>query len=148
MLATPPAAYAQRVVSQPQQVISVSRGASALLVNPTPIVRMTIGDPAVADANVVSPTEAVINGKTLGSTTLLVWDNSGSPRIYSVEVTADAQAIQRFIKGVMADENMEVSSSGNTVTLSGGVRAAVSASRAGGMARASGGAVMDDQRAE
>ncbi len=144
MLALVPAAHAQRVVSQPQQVISVSRGASALLVNPTPIVRMTIGDPAVADANVVSPTEAVINGKTLGSTTLLVWDNSGSPRIYSVEVTADAQAIQRFIKGVMPDENIEVSSSGNTVTLSGTVRDAVSATRAVEIARTSGATVIEN----
>ena len=143
-LALVPAAHAQRVVSQPQQVISVSRGASALLVNPTPIVRMTIGDPAVADANVVSPTEAVINGKALGSTTLLVWDNSGSPRIYSVEVTADAQAIQRFIKGVMPDENIEVSSSGNTVTLSGTVRDAVSATRAVEIARTSGATVIEN----
>ena len=144
MLALVPAAHAQRVVSQPQQVISVSRGASALLVNPTPILRMTIGDPAVADANVVSPTEAVINGKALGSTTLLVWDNSGSPRIYSVEVTADAQAIQRFIKGVMPDENIEVSSSGNTVTLSGTVRDAVSATRAVEIARTSGATVIEN----
>ena len=144
MLVLVPAAHAQRVVSQPQQVISVSRGASALLVNPTAIVRMTIGDPAIADANVVSPTEAVINGKTLGSTTLLVWDNSGSPRIYSVEVTADAQAIQRFIKGVMPDENIEVSSSGNTVTLSGTVRDAVSATRAVEIARTSGATVIEN----
>ena len=144
LLAGAPAVHAQRVVSQPQQVISVSRGASALLVNPTPIVRMTIGDPAIADANVVSPTEAVINGKALGSTTLLVWDNSGSPRIYSVEVTADAQAIQRFIKGVMPDENIEVSSSGNTVTLSGTVRDAVSATRAVEIARTSGATVIEN----
>jgi pilus assembly protein CpaC len=144
LAAVAPAAAAQRVVSQPQQVISVSRGASALLVNPTAIVRMTIGDPAVADANVVSPTEAVINGKALGSTTLLVWDNSGTPRIYSVEVTADAQAIQRFIKGVMPDENIEVSSSGNTVTLSGTVRDAVSATRAVEIAKTSGATVIEN----
>lgn len=137
-------AAAQRVVSQPQQVISVSRGASALLVNPTPILRMTIGDPAVADANIVSPTEAVINGKTLGSTTLLVWDGSVSPRIYSVEVTADAQAIQRFIKGVMPEENIEVSSSGNTVTLSGTVKDAVSATRAVQIAQTSGATVIEN----
>ena len=144
MAAAAPSAAAQRVVSQPQQVISVSRGASALLVNPTPILRMTIGDPAVADANVVSPTEAVINGKTLGSTTLLVWDNSATPRIYSVEVTADAQAIQRFIKGVMPDENIEVVSSGNTVTLSGTVKDAVSAARAVEIARTSGATVIEN----
>jgi pilus assembly protein CpaC len=143
-LALTPAAHAQRVVSQPQQVISVSRGASALLVNPSAIVRMTIGDPAIADANVVSPTEAVINGKALGSTTLLVWDNAATPRIYSVEVTADAQAIQRFLKGVMPDENIEVSSSGNTVTLSGMVKDAVSATRAVEIARTSGATVIEN----
>ena len=68
-LATPSALEAQRVVSQPQQIISVSKGASALLVNPVAIVRVTIGDPAIANASVVSPTEVLINGATLGSTT-------------------------------------------------------------------------------
>jgi pilus assembly protein CpaC len=140
----PVSAHAQRVVSQPQQVISVSRGASALLVNPSNIVRITIGDPAVADANVVSPTEVVVNGKTLGSTTLLVWDNTASPKIYSVEVTADAAAIQRFIRAVMPDENIEVSSSGNTVTLSGTVKDAVSATRAVEIAKTSGATVIEN----
>jgi pilus assembly protein CpaC len=135
---------AQRVVSQPQQVITVGRGASALLVNPTPIVRMTIGDPAIADASVVSPTEAVINGKTLGTTTLLLWDSGPSPRVYSIEVTTDAPSLQRLIKSVMPDEDIQVSSSGNTVTLSGAVKTAVSATRAAELAATTGATVIDN----
>ena len=38
------------------------------------------------------------NGKGLGTTTLFVWDNSGQVRVYSVEVTADAPGLERFLK--------------------------------------------------
>ena len=57
-------AEAQRVVRAPEQVVSVSKGASALVVNTTAIQRFSIGDPAVAEAVVVSPTEVLVNGKT------------------------------------------------------------------------------------
>jgi len=71
-------AQAQRVVRAPEQVVSVSKGASALLVNTTAIQRFSIGDPTVAEAVVVSPTEVLINGKTLGTTSLFLWDNAAA----------------------------------------------------------------------
>ena len=137
-------ALAQRVISQPQQIISVSKGASALLQNGTAIIRVTVGDPNIADALVVSPTEAVINGKTLGSTTLLVWDNQTQPRIYSVEVTADAPALQRYLKALLPDENITVTSTGNTVTLNGTVKDPFTAQRAVDVAATSGATVIDN----
>ena len=143
-LAVPSALEAQRIVSQPQQIISVSKGASALLVNPVAIVRVTIGDPAIANASVVSPTEVLINGAALGSTTLLVWDNAGTPRVYSVEVTADAPALQRYIKALLPDEEILVTSSGNTVTLSGAVKSQISAFRAVQLANTTGATVIDN----
>jgi pilus assembly protein CpaC len=139
-----PSLHAQRILTQPQQVISVSKGASALLQNGTSIIRITVGDPSIADALVVSPTEAVINGKGLGSTTLLVWDNQTQPRIYSVEVTADAPALQRYIKALLPDENITVSSSGNTVTLNGSVKDPFTAARAVKLAETSGATVIDN----
>ena len=142
-LSASPAA-AQRVISQPQQIISVSKGASALLQNGTAIIRVTVGDPNIADALVVSPTEAVINGKTLGSTTLLVWDNQTQPRIYSVEVTADAPALQRYLKALLPDENITVTSTGNTVTLNGTVKDPFTAQRAVDVAATSGATVIDN----
>jgi len=113
---------AQRVVTQAERVVSITRGGSALLVNPVPIARFSVGDPGVAEATVVSPTEVILNGKGLGTTTLFVWDNSSQVRVYSVEVTADAPGLERYLRSLMPDEDIQVSASGNSVTLSGTVK--------------------------
>jgi pilus assembly protein CpaC len=137
-------AEGQRVVRSPEQVVSVSKGASALLVNPTPIQRFSIGDPAVAEAVVVSPTEVLINGKTLGTTSLFLWDNSGAIKLYSVEVTADAPGLQRYLSSVLVGESIDVMASGNVVTLSGQVRDASVANRAVEIAKGSGATIVDN----
>jgi pilus assembly protein CpaC len=137
-------ATAQRVVRAPEQVVSVSKGASALLVNTTPIQRFSIGDPAVAEAVVVSPTEILINGKTLGTTSLFLWDNTGAIKLYSVEVTADAPGLQRYLSSVLTGERIDVIASGNVVTLSGTVRDASVANRAVEIAKGSGATIVDN----
>jgi pilus assembly protein CpaC len=140
----PSVAWAQRVVSQVERVISVSRGSSALLINPVPLSRFSVGDPNVAEATVLSPTEVLINGKSLGTTTLLIWDNSGQVRVNSVEVTADAPGLQRFLKQLMPDEDIQVSASGNAVTISGRVKDPNSVARAVDVAKASGATIIDN----
>jgi pilus assembly protein CpaC len=137
-------AQAQRVVRAPEQVVSVSKGASALLVNTTAIQRFSIGDPAVAEAVVVSPTEILINGKTLGTTSLFLWDNTGAIKLYSIEVTADAPGLQRYLTSVLAGEKIDVIASGNVVTLSGTVRDASVANRAVEIAKGSGATIVDN----
>ena len=134
----------QRVVQQAERVISVSKGASALMVNPVPIARFSVGDPQVGEVTVVSPTEVIINGKELGTTTLFVWDNSGQVRVYSVEVTADAPGLERFLRGLMPDEDIQVAASRNTVTLSGTVKDPNSVSRAVQIAQGTGATVVDN----
>ncbi len=140
----PGAAHAQRVVSKAERVISVSKGASALLINPVPISRFSVGDPGVAEAVVLSPTEVLINGKALGTTTLLIWDQGGEVKVNSVEVTADAPGLQRFIKQLMPDEDIAVSASGNTVTLSGNAKDPNSVDRAVDIAKGTGATVIDN----
>ena len=144
MALLPAAGWAQRVVTQAERVISVSKGNSALLINPVPISRFSVGDPAVAEATVLSPTEVLINGKGLGTTTLLIWDNSGQVKVNSVEVTADAPGLQRFLKQLMPDEDIQVSASGNTVTVSGTVKDPNSVARALDMAKGTGATVIDN----
>jgi len=144
LLAGGSSAQAQRVVRAPEQVVSVSKGASALLVNTTAIQRFSIGDPAVAEAVVVSPTEILINGKTLGTTSLFLWDNTGNIKLYSVEVTADAPGLQRYLSSVLQGEKIDVIASGNTVTLTGQVRDASVANRAVEIAKGSGATIVDN----
>jgi pilus assembly protein CpaC len=137
-------AKAQRVVRAPEQVVSVSKGASALLVNTTAIQRFSIGDPTVAEAVVVSPTEILINGKALGTTSLFLWDNTGQIKLYSVEVTADAPGLQRYLSSVLQGERIDVIASGNVVTLTGQVRDASVANRAVEIAKGSGATIVDN----
>jgi len=144
LLWLPATASAQRVIRDPEQVMSVSKGASLLIVNQTPIQRFSMGDPGVAQAVVVSPTEILVNGKTLGTTSLVLWDTSGLPKLYSVEVTADAPGLERYLKALMPAESISVSASGNSVTLSGNVRDPNSVGRAVEVAKSTGAVIVDN----
>ena len=112
---------AQQVVSGARQVLTVSMGESTLLKYGGALQRFSIGDPVIADVVAVSPGELLITGKKLGSTSLLVWDPSGQVVIYSVEVTADAPALERYLNGLFPGSQISVAASGNTVALSGRV---------------------------
>jgi pilus assembly protein CpaC len=140
----PGGAEAQQVVTQAERVIAVSKGSSALMVNPTPIARFSVGEPDIAEVTILSPTEVIINGKALGTTTLFVWDNQGQVRVYSVEVTADAPGLERFLRSLMPDEDINVSASRNAITLSGTVKDPNSVARAVQMAQTTGATVIDN----
>jgi len=137
-------AQGQRVVTQAERVVSITKGGSALLVNPVPIARFSVGDPGVAEATVVSPTEVILNGKGLGTTTLFVWDNSSQVRVYSVEVTADAPGLERYLRSLMPDEDIQVTASGNSITLSGAVKDPNTVARATQIAEGTGARVIDN----
>ncbi len=137
-------ARGQQVITKAERVVSVSKGGSALLVNTVPIQRFSVGDPAIAEVAVVSPTEVILNGKGLGTTTLFIWDNTAQVRVYSVEVTADAPGLERYLRSLMPDEDIQVSSSGNSITLSGQVKDPNTVARAVQIAQTTGATVIDN----
>ena len=112
---------AQQIVTGARQVMTVSMGESKLLTYGGALQRFSVGDPVIADAVAVSPSELLITGKKLGTTSLLVWDPRGQVQIFSVEVTADAPALERYLSGLFPDAAISVVASGNTVALSGRV---------------------------
>ena len=136
-------APAQQVVSGAQQVVTVATGESALLRYEGALQRFSIGDPVVGDAVAVSPSELLITGKKLGTTSLLVWDPSGRVRLYSVQVTADAPGLERYLKSLFPNADIAVSASGNTVTLSGRVARASISRQAVEIAKGTGATVVD-----
>ena len=135
---------AQRIFEKPEKVLTISKGASLLLENDAAIQRFSIGEPGVAEATVLSPREVMISGKEIGVTTLLVWGADGQPKLYSVEVTADAAGLERYLKEVLPNQDVTVSASGNTVTLSGQVRDPSAAARAVEIVKGSGAVVIDN----
>lgn len=135
---------AQRIFEKPEKVLTLSKGASLLLATDGAIQRFSIGEPGVAEATVLSPREVLLSGKEIGVTTLLLWGADNIPKLYSVEVTADAQGLERYLKQVLPNQEVSVSATGNTVTLSGQVRDPSAAARAVEIAKGSGAVVIDN----
>lgn len=144
LVVAPQTALAQRIVTVPQRIVTISKGASALIVNPTPIQRFSVGDPAVAEPVVVSPTELLVNAKALGGTSLFVWDSDKTQTMYSIEVRPDAENLQRYLDALFPGDSIRVSGSGNAITLSGRVRDASAADRAVEIAKGVGGTIIDN----
>ena len=137
----PVAAAAQAIATD---ALSVARGQSAIVTSPAQVARVSIGDPEIADAIVVSPREVLVNGRALGSTTLILWDAAGNRRFYSIEVTADAPALQRQIRALFPNEPITITASGNTVVVSGRVSDAGIARRVQEIVAASGATVVQN----
>ncbi|MDX1566242.1 MAG: pilus assembly protein N-terminal domain-containing protein [Longimicrobiales bacterium] len=137
-------ASAQEFITEPEGSVSLARGTSAVLVSPVEFDRISMADPEVAEAVVMSPSEVLINGRTLGTTTFVVWDTLGVRRIYGVEVTVDAAALERHLTTLFPDEDIEVTAQGNTLILSGRVSSAFVARRALELAEGSGAVLINN----
>lgn len=137
-------ASAQQFITEPEGAVTLARGTSAVLVSPVEFTRVSMADPEIAEAVVISPTEVLINGRTLGTTTFVVWDTTGERHIYGVEVTADAAALERSLTTLFPDEDITVTARGNTLILSGPVSSAFVARRALELAEGTGAVLIDN----
>jgi pilus assembly protein CpaC len=103
------------------EVLRLAAGESYLITRSAPLTKVSIADPGVADVVVVSANELVVNGKVPGTTSLILWDNAGGRAHFSVRVAADAANLQEDLRRMFPGEPIAVSSSGNTVVLTGAV---------------------------
>jgi pilus assembly protein CpaC len=138
-------AFAQR--GEQDTVLVLGKGRSVLIATRTAVQRVSVGNPDVADAAVVSQREVVVNAKDLGTTTVIVWTTGAPPIFYSVEVTADVLTLERDLRDMFPRDSITVITRGKTVILSGRVRTAEAAARAVEVAAASGFAVLDNMSA-
>jgi pilus assembly protein CpaC len=96
-------------------------GRSTVVSIGTPIARVSLTSPDVADALVTAPTELLINGKTPGTISMFVWDRAGAIRRYEIIVQRDLARLQEQMKQLFPTENIEVQSNGRSIVLSGTV---------------------------
>ena len=143
-LAMPRELIGQHILSDPEGVITLAQGTSALIDYPGELTRVSVTNPGVAEAVVMSPTEVLINGLGLGTTSLFLWDAAGARRLYSVEVTADVATLQRYLDLLYPEQNISATAQGNTVILSGSVDEAHMAQKANELALNTGAQVLDN----
>lgn len=70
-------------------VVPVEVGTHKLMREVAGIKRVAVGDPAIADVNVINGREILVTGKKLGLTSLMVWTKAGAaPKEYRIKVDA------------------------------------------------------------
>jgi len=94
----------------------------SLLINTTErLKRISVTDPTVADALVVTPTQVLVNGLNPGEVSLLIWDELERSRSFDLRVDVDITAATEEMHRLFPDEQINVTPSRNAIVLSGHV---------------------------
>lgn len=141
-----PAAAAQGAMHQDSaNELSVAIGKSVLVDCARPVQRVAIGLGDVAEADAISPTEIMVQGKTAGETSLIIWDTSGGRQFFNVSVRASATAaneslesVRRELRAEFPGQSLKVSLEGTSVFLRGTVKDLASSDRAAKIAAMAG----------
>ena len=116
---------AQEPVTQPGvEQLTVSAGKSLLMDTPINIERVFLANPATADAVAVSARSVMINGKAPGDTTLVIWLDDGSRRIYDLKVPPNRSRIEAALEQLQHEfgSDVQLTADATSVYLTGTVK--------------------------
>jgi pilus assembly protein CpaC len=116
--------------------LRVMVGKSLLINTSERLKRVSVTDPAVADIDVVTPTQVLVHGRSAGEVSLLIWDELERSRSFDLRVDVDVTAAAEEEKSVFPDEQITVTPSRSAIVLSGHVSDETVAQRAGKIAEA------------
>ncbi|MEW6235491.1 MAG: type II and III secretion system protein family protein [Candidatus Omnitrophota bacterium] len=103
---------------------------SSLVKLKTPVDRVSIVAPEIADVNIVDPKQILITAASVGETSLLLWTKDGQTRAIDVKVVWNTKAIQDAIQAILPDEAIEVVSMEGGAALKGEAHSLDAADRA------------------
>lgn len=119
------------------QTLQLVAGKSTLLPVPHDIVRVSVGNPDVADVVLTHPREVYMLGKKSGQTNLMLWGKGTVTRLHDVAVSADTEMLRaKLLEWVPGVDELKVESLGEHLLVSGLAQDAVKVQRAIRMAEA------------
>lgn len=97
-------------------------GKSMLIRLPMTVTRMSVGNPVVADVNLLNPKELYLLGKEIGSTNLIVWYKDGGTTLTDINVNIDTVSLESRLRELMPGEkDIRVSTAADSIVLQGRV---------------------------
>ena len=136
-LAQAPAQAPQVIQDGPVTRVILTAGRSMVLPTEFNVTRIAITNPAVADATVVAPREILIDGKTAGTISLIIWGDAQRTQ-YDLVVEQPVASLQQQLQALFPGEGIQVSVSDNATILSGSVSSTNVMLRAAEIAQAAG----------
>jgi pilus assembly protein CpaC len=105
-------------------------GRSLVIDSPQPLKRVSVTDPAIASATVISPRQVLLHGHQPGTVTLILWDEAESTRSFDLSVERDLEPLRMALRQALPGETIVVSQSRGSILLSGQVSSKAAAEQA------------------
>lgn len=99
--------------------VKVSVGKGTIITLKEPSKRISLSNPDIADLNLISPKEILINGKKVGSTNLIVWDTMGKASFFDIAVFGDMTTLEAQIKELAPGADVTVEAVEDSLVLKG-----------------------------
>jgi pilus assembly protein CpaC len=117
--------------------IELVSGKSVVLRTETAVKRISIANPAIADFNLLSPTEIYLTGKAAGTTNLTMWQDGRLTAVYDLVVSYDVSKLKQQMQEMLpAEKDLRIAAANDSLTLSGKVTNAAALNQALSLARA------------
>src|SRR6516162_9090299 len=117
----PPQSVNSAPESNEPQTLHLLVGRSLVISSPTRIKRVSLADPDIAEAIVVSPTQVLVNGRKPGGVSLMLWDEADQSQAFELSVDVDVLGLSQKIHEVFPTENVHIDTSRDVVILTGNV---------------------------
>jgi pilus assembly protein CpaC len=127
--AVPQAPVSQSQEPSEPQTLHLLVGRSLVITSPSRIKRVSLADPEIAEAIVVSPTQVLVNGKKPGGVSLLLWDEGDQSQAFEVSVDIDVLGLSQKIHEVFPAENVHIDTSKDVVIITGKISSPVVADK-------------------
>jgi len=117
--------------------LTLLEGRGELVTLQNDISKVAVSEPKIADAIVISPREVMINAKSVGRATVVIWEAGAEPARWEVQVVKDTSDWDTFVKSMVdsAGTPITVTGTGETIVLSGKVKSAEDSKRLASMAQ-------------
>jgi pilus assembly protein CpaC len=100
--------------------VMLAASGSTVIQTDFPITRFALTNPAIADATIVDPQQLLLDGKSAGNVSLLIWGASQLVH-YEVSVYPPVPTLQRQLKALFPSETIGVGVADEAIVLSGRV---------------------------
>jgi pilus assembly protein CpaC len=106
---------------QGSETVHIIVGHSLVINTPSRVRRVLTGNPDVIESVVTSPGELVVTAKKTGSSSLVLWNESGRTRALDVYGDLDVTSLRSSLEQAFPNVNLDVRSEGSKVVLTGSV---------------------------
>src|SRR5437762_3511903 len=103
------------------QALHILVGKSVVVNVQTPITRVLSSNPAVIETLATSRTEVVVEGRAAGTSSLILWDQTGRSQMLDVIVDLDVTGLRNAIEHAFPDQQVSVQADGSRLILTGNV---------------------------